>query len=231
MLNLVLTSDDQDWLHEKYPGLAVTNEGGVTVVAGIFGFDAIYSDQRITDEYEIRIDIKPGALSELPRVCETKSRIKKLANIRKISLADLHTYEDGTACLCVKPAEVNYFPDKFYFQKFVEELVVPFFYAQSYFEQNAVWPWEAYSHGSLGWLEWYFDQEAVPPLVTKEFIHQLQSQRDWKIIHKVLMRKGGLKGHHVCLCGSSKSYRHCHQKVFKGLWKLIVDAKAVTIKI
>lgn len=229
MLSLELTENDQDWLQKKYPGLTLTSENGISIVVGEFSFDAVYNDHRITDLYEVRIELKSSALSELPRVRETKSRIKQFAKARNINLADLHTYEDGTACLCVKPAEIQYFPDKFCFQKFVEELVVPFFYAQSYFEQNATWPWETYSHGSLGWLEWYFDQEATS--VTKEFINHLQSQRDWKIVRRTLMRKGGLKGHHACLCGSSKSYRNCHQKVFKGLWKLIIDVKASMIKI
>lgn len=231
MFNLDLVDGDLIWLKERYPGLTLATKWNVPVIEGEFNFDAIYSDYRIIDSYKIQIEMKASSVSDLPRVHETMSRIKKVADIRKINLADLHTYADGTACLCVKPAETQYFPDKFCFQKFMEELVVPFFYAQSYFEQNAVWPWETYSHRSLGWLEWYFDQEAVSPVVTKEFINHLQSQRDWEIIRRVLMRKGGLKGHRTCLCGSPKTYRNCHQKVFKGLWKLIVDAKALTIKI
>jgi hypothetical protein len=146
-------------------------------------------------------------------------------------LDDLHTYADGTTCLCVKPAEAQYFPDKFCFQKFVEELVVPFFYAQSYFEQNGTWPWETYSHGSLGWLEWYFDQGAALPTVIKGFINHLQSQSDWKRMHRTLTRKGGPKSHRACLCGSSKSYWNCHQKAFRGLRKLIIEAKTFRIKI
>lgn len=230
MLSLVLTKDDQDWLREKYPDLTITDKSGVVVVAGMFSFDAIYNDQRIADSYEVRIDLKSSALSELPRVRETKSRIKQVAKDKNIDLADLHTYMDGTACLCVKPAELQYFPDKFYFQKFMEELVVPFFFAQSFFEKNGSWPWEAYGHGGLGWLEWYFDQGVVSSSTTLEFLENLHFEHDWKRIRRALTRKGGVKNHRACLCGSTKSYKNCHQKAFNGLQKLFIYFKTLGIK-
>jgi hypothetical protein len=230
MLNLILTEDDQDWLSEKYPGLTITNESGVMVITGIFSFYAAYDGQEITDEYEVRIDLKAGPLSDLPRVRETKSRIKRLAAERNIDLSDLHTYIDGTACLCVKPAEKIYFPDKFCFQRFIQELVVPFFFAQSFFEKNGSWPWETYGHGSLGWLEWYFDQGVVAPSVTSEYLENLHLEHDWKRIRRALTRKGGVKDYRACLCGSTKSFRNCHQKAFHGLRQLYFHFKTLGIK-
>ncbi len=231
MASLELTENDKDWLWQKHPGLTVTGEADVPILVGKFSFDASYNNSRIRDVYDIRIEFKPSIVSELPRVRETGSRIKTLAKARSIQLADLHTYIDGTACLCVKPAEIQYFPDKFCFQKFIEKLVVPFFYAQSYFEQNGTWPWETYSHGSLGWLEWYLEQGVTSRIVTKDFIYNLQSQRDWKRIRRALTRKGGPKSYRICFCGGSKSYWNCHQKAFRGLQKLASDIKSFEIKI
>lgn len=231
MFSLELTENDKDWLQTRYPELSLTNKNGVLVVTGVFDFNAIYNDFRIADSYNIQIELKASEISAMPRVCETSSRIKKVAKTRKINLADLHTYDDGTACLCVKPAEVSYFPERFSFQIFVEQLIVPFFYAQSFFEQKGDWPWETYSHGRLGWLEWYFDQECASFTITKNFLLQLGAQRDWKGIRRDLLRKGGVKGHRACLCGSLESYTKCHPKAFKGLLKLAYDARALKLKV
>jgi hypothetical protein len=220
MFRLVLNESDKKWLQEKYPGLTINRENGIQVMSGEFYFDALYQEERITDTYEIRIELRSSALSDLPKVSETASRIKKVSEDRNIPLADLHTYEDGTTCLCVRLAEPGYFPDGFSFQTFMEELVVPFFYAQSYFERSGNWPWETYSHGILGWLEWYFDQEVITPEITGEFMTKLKSTYGWKILRDELIKDHGIRGHHLCICGSTKRYRNCHNKVFRGLWKL-----------
>ena len=230
MVSLELTEKDKDWLRKNYPGLTLTSEDGIAILVGEFYFDAIYNNYRITDSYKVAIEFKASVVSELPAVRETGSRIKQVAKVKNIALADLHTYMDGTACLCVKPAEAQYFPDGFCIQKFIEELVVPFFYAQSYLEQNGTWPWETYSHGSLGWLEWYFEQQSAPSIVTTEFIQSLQSQGDWKRIRRALTRKDGPKSYRICFCGSSKSYWNCHRKAFRGLRKLATDTKSLGMK-
>src|SRR5262245_21278716 len=127
MISLELTENDKDWLRKNYPDLTVIDEADPPTLVGKLSFDAIFKNYRIRDEYEIRIEFKTSMASELPQVRETGSRIKKVTKAKNIELADLHTYTDGTACLCVKPAEKQYFPNKFSFQKFVKELVVPFF--------------------------------------------------------------------------------------------------------
>jgi hypothetical protein len=231
MISFQITEADKNWLHEKYPGLESNFENGIQIFSGEFCFDAIYENHRITDSYQVRIEFQSSPVSNLPRVRETGSRIQHVAKSRNISLADLHIYKDGTACLCVKPAEVQYFPVGFHFQKFFEDLVVPFFYAESYFERMNVWPWETYSHGSLGWLEWYFDQEVTSPQVASLYLQELQHQPDWRRIHRALTRKGGPKSYRVCFCGSSKSYWNCHQKAFRGLRRLAEDIKAFKIKL
>ncbi len=231
MFKLVLNENDKKWLQENYPGLTINRENGIQVVSGGFHFDAVYQGERITDTYEIRIELQGSVLSDLPKVSDTTSRIKNISEDRKIPLADLHTYEDGSACLCVRLAEAELFPDGFSFQKFIDELVVPFYYAQSYFEKSGNWPWETYSHGILGWLEWYFDQRNITPEITDEFLTKLKSTQGWKRILSELSKERGIKGHHSCICGSTKRYRDCHNEVFRGLWKLHHDAKEFGIPI
>lgn len=223
MFHLNLTEQDQNWLSNKYPGLSVTEEDGVKIVFGDFDFCAIYEGVTLIDSYQIRIELQSSPVSNLPIVIETAKRIKRVAENNDIPINDLHTYENNQICLCVKPSEASYFPNGFYFQDFIESLVVPFFYAQKYFEDYKIWPWDTYSHGALGWFEWYNEQVKPTKETTEWFLENLRKEKSWNIIGNVLTKKGGVKGHQNCLCGSKKKYRNCHNNVFHGLWKLHKD--------
>lgn len=231
MFQLDLTDDDQKWLLNKYQGLSVFHENGVKIVSGDFNFWASHKGVELSDSYQIRIELQPSSVSDLPTVIETGGKIKKVAEERNIPIIDLHTYTDGTACLCLKLAESSFFPNGFSFRAFIESLVEPFFYAQRFFEDNNAWPWNAYDHGVFGWFEWYYDQEKHTSEATKEFLGKLQATQDWQVISNVITKKGGLKGHHPCICGSNSIYRNCHKKVFRGLWELQKNLKKFGLEI
>jgi len=223
MSQLNLTEQDQNWLLNKYPALSVTEEDGVKIVFGEFDFCAIYEGVTLNDSYQIRIELKSSSVSNLPAVFETDRRIRKVAENNNIPIYDLHTYDNNQICLCVKVAEASYFPNGFSFQGFIANLVEPFFYAQKYFEDYKTWPWDTYSHGALGWFEWYNEQVKSTKEITELFIENLRKEKSWNIIENELTKKGGVKGHQNCLCGNKKKYRNCHNNVFHGLWKLHKD--------
>jgi hypothetical protein len=231
MFHLNLTEDDHKWLLNRFQGLSVTKEDGVIVVYGDFNFWRSYKGVELSDTYQIRIELQPSAVSDLPTVIETGGRIKKVAEERNIPIIDLHTYSDGTACLCVKLAEPSYFPDGFSFRTFIEDLVEPFFYAQRFFEDHNTWSWDTYSHGVLGWLEWYLDQGNHSSESTESFLEILSKSQGWQYILKELSKKRGVKGHHPCICGSKKKFRNCHKNVLRGLWKLQNNMKKFGLKI
>jgi len=231
MFQLNLTDEDQKWLSNKYPGLSVTRENGVKIISGEFDLWASYKEVTLRDSYQIRIELQSSLVSDLPTVIETDGRIKKLAENNNIPINDLHTYDNNQICLCVKPSEATFFPKGFSFQDFIELLVVPFFYAQKYFEEYKIWPWDSYSHGALGWFEWYNDQNELTRKSTECFIENLRNNHVWNVIEKELSKKGGVKGHHICLCGSKKRYRNCHNSVLHGLWKLQKDIKEFGLEV
>jgi hypothetical protein len=228
---LDLTDEDQQWLLNKYQGLSVTQENGVKVVSGALDFWAFHQDIQIRDTYQIRIEFQHSSVSDLPTVSETEGRIKKVAETSGIPISDLHTYTNGVACLCLKLAEASYFPEGFSLPVFMEKLVEPFFYAQRYFEDHDIWPWDAYSHWELGWLEWYFDQKEHTHESTRLFLEKLRGSQAWNRISGELSKKDGVKGHHPCLCGSKKKYRYCHKNVLRGLWELRNNIKAFGLKL
>lgn len=231
MFQLDLTEDDQIWLFDKYRGLSETQENGIKVVAGEFDFWASHEGVELRDTYQIRIEFQPSPVSDLPSVIETAGRTKKVAKERNIHINDLHTYEAGQAgqtdqaCLCVKPDEESFFLNGFNFHDFIEHLIVPFFYAQRYFEKYDSWPWGAYNHGGFGWLEWYHDQDNHNLERTTKFIEDLSASQDWPVFSRELSKKSGVKGHHPCICQNGRFFRNCHKKVFQGLWELQKNIK------
>lgn len=231
MFDLELTKSDKEWLQRRYPGLNSGSDNGIEAISGKFRFDADFRDQRIIDQYTIRIEMRPSEASDLPTVFETDSRISLGAEVKGKSLADLHTYADGSACLCLKLAEAGYFPNGFALPAFIQELVLPYFYAQSYFEIHGKWPWDTLSHGILGWIEWYRDQEPSSREITYGFLEKLKATQSWHVIQKELSKKNELKGHQRCICGSGRRYRDCHESVFSALWNLRRDAQNYGIEI
>ncbi len=217
---LNLSNYDQKWLLTKYQRLSVSQKNGIDVISGALDFVATYADIKIQDTYQIRIELQSSSVSDLPIVIETGGRIKNIAKTRNIPIIDLHTNSNGTACLCLRLEESTFFPDRFSISVFMEKLVEPFFYAQSYYEDYNTWPWDTYSHGVLGWLEWYYDQKHHTLNETEMFLEQLKNSKDWNQISFEIRGVKCIKGHHDCICGSKKRYRNCHEKVFRGLWEL-----------
>jgi len=176
MFDLSVKDEDAKWLKEHYLGLKLhRKEGSIAEIVGVLSFSMTflqeeklyvinpnpdYSDGvKIEDEYQIRIELKRSKFSNLPQVYETDYRLLRVAESRGIQKEDLHINPtSGSACLCIKPEENIKLPNGFNLQVFFNELVIPFFYAQSYFEKNNSWPWGQYSHGVLGFIEWYLEQ-------------------------------------------------------------------------
>lgn len=201
----------------------VLQRNSAVTISGPFAFEAYYDGISIKDTYKIQITLRGSDVSDLPQVVETEGRIKRSAKKWQLPIIDLHTYPNGTACLCLSLDEHNIFPSGFTFPTFIEELVVPFFFAQSRSEETGEWPWETYSHRVLGWLEWYLDQGDLLPDARESYFSKLRRHPEWSSVEKLLKKKRGIKGHNHCLCGSKQPFRKCHPKVLKALWKIKAD--------
>lgn len=248
MCNLKISDAEKAWLEENFPSLAVSCENGSTSIWGVCEFEMVfhmeglpyyinpfpekqsnlldaYEGVRIRDEFAIKIVLQRRENSLLPPVFEIGGRIERVAREKQLKLSDLHCNDDGSACLCIRTEESKKLPDGFNLPDFFHNLVIPFFYAQSYFEKYGVWPWGEYSHGVLGLLEWYSAAGIQSRKDTEAFLKQLSQYPQWKLIKTRLMNKVGVKGHHVCICGKANKFRDCHIAVFLGLWQLRKDVK------
>lgn len=219
-----------DWLTQAYPGLKVT-DGNVT---GLIEFKASYDswsglftivvmgnsrtevDSLLSGSYQVRI--------EGPH--DRSSRILPLLYIEGVAkVADRHINQtDLSACLC-SPLETDEFLyPTFSFQKFLEELVIPFLYGQVFFETHGRWPWPDYAHGATGLLEAY-SRNSDPSKAT-ECIEHLSRDVSWAIIKSMLIRQKEIKGHTPCLCSKHDQIRRCHPEAWSGIRHLQRDVQS-----
>ena len=243
-----LNDEDKKWLQKNYPELKIETKGSHPKISGILKVDMVFCGDgrpyvikpekghlsngiRIKDEYKIEVVFQNSEHSNLPQVYERGSKIEAVAKKRDLKLEDLHINPSGAVCLCIRENESYNFPKGFNLRDFFNNLVIPFFYSQSYFEKNNSWPWGQYSHGILGLLEWYAERRETTKNKIEKFITQLPKYPLWQECRQRLKQKGKIKGHHLCVCGSSEKFRNCHKQVFDGLWKLKQDIGKFHVKI
>lgn len=245
MFELVISEDDERWLNANYPELKIgkDNVDYPPAIKGLIKFDMVFyhedepyvinpgpehfaSGYRIQDEYQIEIVLKSSEHSNLPQVFERGGRLESVVVDRDLKLTDLHINPEGVACLCLSIEEENYLPNGFTLQEFFNSLVIPFFYAQSYFEKNNSWPWGQYGHGSIGIFEWCSNQSNITEDKVRELLDRLKRLTDWKKVQPYLDVKKKVKGHYDCLCGSKRKFRNCHEEALYGMRKMKQNMEA-----
>lgn len=244
----VISDNEKDWLQANYPEMVFVYEADDLTIVGRLSFDMVfqglgkpyiinpdsgseYSGTRIQDTYQVKIALRSCEYSNLPQVYEIGSRIEMLRQALGLRLADFHINENGAACLCIKTEEEEKLPNGFNLQDFIYRLVIPFFFAQSYVEKYGTWPWGQYSHGDLGLLEWFANQDQMTEEGIGRFLEMLQKNPRWNNVRTEIWKRGGIKGHHRCICGNKSPYRRCHPNVLRGLWKLRQDVVRFSLQI
>jgi len=174
---------------KKYPYLYLSKEG---VLNGFIEVD-------INDLYEIEIIYK-GFPNRFPIVKEIEGRIPRKA--------DRHIYKDGECCLTTKVIEQVLLRKKRIntLSNFIDEIVVPFFQNNSYFEQNEKYIYDDYTHGIPGHFESYADILMVKDVGT--VVEQLINRFNYKKFGK----------NEVCFCGSGKKVKDCHLFCYNDLF-------------
>lgn len=239
MFDFSLTSNDKAWLTKEHPTLNLQEIADSVVIFGILKFEMVYeadndsftifpknykgSGVLIKDEYEIKIVLPKFGSNDLPKVYETASRITKVAKNKSLPRYDLHFSFDDSACLYVAGKEKEYFPQGFDLRTFINQLVIPFFYAQTYFEKFDKWPWGEYSHGMLGMFEWYNEQQNLSQSDVGQMLDRLRQSGVWRSIYQRFKGKNWVKGHTPCMCGSGTKIRNCHNAALIGMWKFGAD--------
>ena len=243
----VISDEEQDWIHTIHPEFEFKGGQPPRSLVGHLHFNyappqraATTTDRdpltsRIRDSYNIEVlfDEPRLAYSFLPAVRELDGRIEKSGQIHGVANPiDMRITSQGLMCLCAPLEESECLPNGFCLDRYISELLVPFLYEQSFFEQHGVWPWGTRSHGFLGILESYADltssNRSVKPFEARRTLQSVMNpanDRGARWIKKALEADGPPHGHTLCPCGSGKRFRECHPQAFQGLWQLWRDIR------
>ena len=221
------SGDDIGWMHVNYPALRVDMNGdivGKLVFRMLYekglvyinpspehlsGADGVY----IADQYSIRISRKEG---EIPVVYETGNRIKAVANRRNISLMDVHMYpSDESLCLANALEIRRSIRAGMSLGVYIDDFLIPYLFAQHFFERYETWPWGELLHGPwglIGWLGLRDDIGLSDIVETLAEISAIIGVNDMTSLFNVRLRWYG-----ECICGSGKRYGDCHPEVVAGV--------------
>jgi hypothetical protein len=219
----MLTESDKRWLAENYPNLSIESDNRV---AGNLSFTATYSAG--TGRFlQIIPDVVDGVggmrlsgtfhIAIATRITTPHSRLPALTVEGLDTIPDRHfNQSDLSACMCNPIEEDEYLEPSFSFQRYFEELVIPFLYGQLYYSQEGRWPWFDYAHGGLGTIE-AFSKNATYAKA-KECIQRISTEKLlWKNVKVLLLQVEDIKGHTSCPCRKRDHLRRCHPVVFRGL--------------
>lgn len=199
-----ITNHDIEWLEFVHPSLQYRRQA--QRITGELDFYARYdspsgklqikdferddfireSNDAISDVFEIEIRLDPESIGSngWPKVYEVGGRVRSIADKWNIAPVDLHLYEDGACCLGIRYAQER----NLTLERFLHELVLPFFYRLSYVDRFGLYAarrklWGEYSHGDAG-------------------IREHESK-----MLDIARRSTG--GDRACPCGSGSKYKRC----------------------
>jgi hypothetical protein len=208
-------------VRERYPGLHQVD--GYTL-EGSFDLNASFEEVVIVDAFSIRLVALPDYPESLPLMSEVGGRTDAIAAKYCIKdLRQLHRNPNGTACLCVKQMERRKVPRESDLNLFIEELVVPYLYGLSYFDNNGLWRWGEHSHGALGLLEFYAEGDTNSSIDELRVVGlTMRLEKNWKEFYKQIKRPSADRH---CVCGSQRPFSKCHRRAWLGTTNLISELR------
>jgi len=231
-----------------YPGLNLSAEAGRQLLRGRFDFCALYDsiedkfiinpqrngtfdNEIIQDSYEIEVEFSLDYPHSFPQVREVGGRTQKVVeqyNIKDIRNLHVNKNKNNTVCLCPKPEEYLRYSNGVDIIDFFNALVLPYFFGLNYYEKNGQWHRDEYGHGDVGIFEFYAEHRDKKNIKLIESCIKSISENKSK---EYLQKKGEIKGHWECICGSKSKFRNCHVKAIEGLRLLKDEIERLSIKL
>ena len=201
-----MTSKDIEWINTQYPELNIDIINHK--IEGNISFKIDYQGYRISDSYQIKIDLNQFDVHQLPKVFEISKKIENIAKKHNVSTDDLHINPDKSFCIFIEGREKDIFENEFTWQEFFLNGIEKFLFQMSYYQQEGHLPWGEYAHGRLGYIELYAENEIN--------LDKLLNAFDKKEIISLMLKNRQSN----CLCGSKQKMRKCHPMIYKGISKI-----------
>lgn len=219
------TTEDLLWLTINYPGLKQITPN---TIEGRLSFQMLRLNGKyfvepeinliertntrdylyICDTYSVRITWEND--TSLPTVFETGGKLSAIAERLGITnLADMHQFQDtGAVCLASHVEMKRAFAGKKSLDILIEQFIIPYFFAQSYFAKHKKWLWGDLSHGIWGLIEWLGRKSVCDDRDIIETFNELWAYGHPVAIFKLLKKR--CRGYWKCSCKSGKKIRECH---------------------
>lgn len=173
---------------ERYIGLSNNIKKGI--LEGILRIDHIALDEHVVEEYNVIIKLYTTNSEMLPRIYETEGKVPQSFN---------HKLNDGSLCLATEGEQRLYFSENS-LKDWIEDYVIPYFFAVEYFKKYNKYPFGDRAHGWKGILQFYQDAFKVDTL------EQAYNMLKYLVLNKY-------RGHALCPCGSGEKVRNCHKDI------------------
>lgn len=131
--------------------------------------------------------------------------VKELGN-RIPHKIDRHKYDDSSCCLTTKAKEQVLLKKNIKtLDRFISDIVIPFFQNNSYFEINKEYIFGAYSHGIIGVFEAYKEITNIsnPELLVKILTDRINEKKYGR--------------NEFCFCKSGIKFKKCHLNNYQDL--------------
>lgn len=232
----MITEAEIAWLETNHPTLKVNAER--TEVSGDLKFVATYDAE--ADEFTWLTS--PGqtaqgvVLSNTYKVLIKKDENDRCLPILKVEvegvkrIIDRHFYADGNACLCGPVEACEFFEQDFSFLRYLETLIVPFLYSQTFYDTYSKWPWGEYIHGTAGVFESYYRNGKTREHI-EACLRQLRKDKNWPRIKAVLSGRERVVETSKCFCASPGQIRRCHSHAWTAMLKLRKDLRDQGIRL
>ncbi len=197
-------SEDIDSFINAYPKFSTIKQGKEHVLDG--ELDVIADDGTLFDRFHIRILLTKQYPQSLPKVFEIDGRIPKEPD------RHINALTDNSCCLCIPMKARLFIRGGYNIVKFYEELVLPFFANQVYYERKGKWANGEFDHGIRGVIQFY------------EEIFQTNDHS--KIVYGLKIVQGRFKpplDFMKCFCGRNKTYSSCHKTTISTLTYVLKD--------
>lgn len=213
----MITKEEIEWLTSSFPDLKIDEENGV--IEGSVSFTSVYDKSTNTfTAFMNPLTLYPGL------ILSGKYEIKIGRNSKERRMPKLwlptdsykwiprrHFFDkgDGRACLTGPAEEDDLFTKGYSFLEYFERFVMPFLYAQTYFDQHGRWPWAEYDHNAAGVLQSFKNSKGTESQVLA-CLNRLKESKQWDVVQAILQgRFDGKK----CVCGNGLMINKCHRSL------------------